>query len=234
MCDPFTIAATAISAAGSMVSANAQSQAMKYQAKVDEMNARIEDKRAVDAIERGQKEEQLQRREVSAFMAKQTAAQAAAGLDVGYGSPLQTIVDTAVLGELDAMQIRKNAEIEAYDRKVGAANYRASADMNRAGARNAMIGGFFDAAGTIVGGAGQAWKNGGGTFRKASPSPTAGATAPATTTAAVGGQGTSAPLQGTMAVNNQFTSIGSGGTGIRRPRKNPFKVGNRYTYSMGH
>jgi len=229
MCDPFTIAAAGLSAAGSLVSANASAQAAKYQAKVDEMNARIEDKRAVDAIERGQKEEQLHRREVSAFASKQTAAQAAVGLDTGFGSPLQNIVDTVTLGELDAMQIRKNAELEAYDRKVGAANYRASADMNKSAAKNAILGGFFDAAGAVVGGAGQAWKNGGGTMSggKAAAG-TSGGSAVATTTAAVGGAGTSAPLQGTY---DPLSSIRAPGP---KPRRNPFKLGSRYTYSMGH
>jgi hypothetical protein len=227
MCDPFTLAAAGIGAAGSLVSAQAASGAAKYQAQVDEMNARIEEKRSVDAIERGQQAEQLKRREVSQFQSQQVASMSAAGLDVAFGSPLQQAVDTATLGEMDAMQIRENAEQEAYDFKVGAANYRASAGANRAAAHNAMIGGVFDAAGTLIGGAGSAWKSSGGKWGGGGGGAGAGSqAATAVTPASVGGAGTSSPVPG----YDPLSSIRQAPT----PRRNPFKRGNRYVYSMGH
>lgn len=154
-----TIGATALGAVGSIQQGQASAAAAKANAQVNEMNAVMADRRAKDALERGQKEEQRKRQEVSAIKGKQVAAMAANGVDVSFGSPLDTIVDTAVLGELDALTIRTNAARESYDYRVDAVNKRANASLQRSQAKSALMGGYLSAAGTVLTGAGKGYES---------------------------------------------------------------------------
>ncbi|MDX0262436.1 hypothetical protein GOC60_14735 [Sinorhizobium meliloti] len=162
MCDlmtALTIGSTLAGTAGSLKQAQAASSAAEYNAKVGEMNATLSERRAKDAIERGAKEEQRKRQEVARIMGQQTAAMAANGVDVSFGSPLDTLVDTAVLGELDALTIRQNTYRESYDYQVDAANKRAGATLSRMEGRAAKTAGYLDAFGTVLGGGAKAYKD---------------------------------------------------------------------------
>lgn len=152
-----TVGSTLLGAAGQIQQAQATASANKFNAQVAEMNANLADRRARDAIERGAQEEQRKRQEVAQIKGKQVAAMAANGVDLTFGSPLDTIVDTAVLGELDALTIRTNAYREAYEHRVDAVNKRADASMSRAAAKNAATAGYIGAAGTVLTGAGKAY-----------------------------------------------------------------------------
>ena len=160
MCDlsmMLTIGSTVLGAIGQIQQANAQAAAAEYNAKIAEMNAQLSERRAKDALERGAAEEQRKRMEVARIKGQQKVAMAANGVDLSFGSPLDTIVDTAVLGELDALTIRSNAYRESYDRRVDAVNQRAGATLNRMEAKAAKTGGYLSAMGTILGGAGKAY-----------------------------------------------------------------------------
>lgn len=153
-----TIGSTVMGAAGQMQQAQAASSAAKYNQQVANMNATLSDRRAKDALERGAKEEQRKRQEVQQILGKQQAGMAANGVDLTFGSPLDTIVDTSVLGELDALTIRTNTARENYDYRVQAVNQRAGATMEGMKARSALQGGYLSAAGTVLGGASTAYK----------------------------------------------------------------------------
>jgi hypothetical protein len=160
MCDitlALTLGATLLGAAGTIQQGQATAAASEYNAKVGDMNARLSERRARDAIERGAAEEQKKRTEVQQILGEQRAASAANGVDLTFGSPLDTLMDTAMLGELDALTIRTNTYREAYDRRVDAANQRAGAELNRMEGRAAKTGSYLSAAGTILGGAGKAY-----------------------------------------------------------------------------
>lgn len=161
MCDltlALTIGSTLLGAAGQVQQANASAKADRYNAQVQEMNATLADRRARDAVERGQADEQRKRTEVSRVAGAQKAAMAANGVDVGFGSPLDTLVDTATMGELDALTIRSNSYREAYDYKVDAVNQRAGASLNRMKASAETTGGYLAAAGTVLTGAGKGYQ----------------------------------------------------------------------------
>jgi len=165
-----TIASSAIGAVGAIQQGNAQAAAMQaqanaatYNAQVADMNAKIEDRRARDALERGQEEEQRLRLQAAQLQGRQRAAMAANGVDLGFGSPLDTILDTAVMAERDALRVRRAAANEAYDFDMRATNMRADANLgrmnaasSRAGASAARTAGYLNAAGTVLGGAGDA------------------------------------------------------------------------------
>lgn len=160
MCDlmvGLTLASTLIGAAGQVQQGQAASQAARYNAQVQEMNATLADRRARDAIARGAVEEQRKRQEVQQVLGRQQAAMAANGVDLSFGSPLDLITDTAVMGELDALTIRSNAYRESYDFQVDAVNQRAGAGLTRMQGRNAETAGWLNAAGTVIGGAGKAY-----------------------------------------------------------------------------
>lgn len=147
-----------IAGASALHSADASAKASTYNAQVAEMNATLSQRRAKDATERGARAEQQKRQEVAQLQGRQRAAMAANGVDVGYGSALDTLIDTAYLGELDALTIRRNAARESYDYEVDAVNGRADAGLSRMNADAAVTGGYLDAAGTILGGASSAYK----------------------------------------------------------------------------
>lgn len=160
MCDfglTLALASTVIGGVGAIQQGQAAASAAKYQAQVSEMNAKINEKRAQDAIERGTDAEQMKRREVARIQGEQTAAMAANGVDLSFGSPLDTLVDTKIAGELDALTIRTSAEREAYDYRVGASNDRAQAGMSRMEAKNAQTAGYLGAASTILTGGSKAY-----------------------------------------------------------------------------
>lgn len=153
---------TMLGAMGQMQQAEAAASAANYNAQIGDMNAAIAERRSVDAIERGKTEEQRKRQEVARIKGQQTVAMAANGVDLAYGSPLDTLVDTAVLGELDALTIRTNTYRESYDYKVDAANKRAGANLDRMKASSASQGGYLSAMGTILTGAGKMYQGSAG------------------------------------------------------------------------
>lgn len=160
MCELMTILAiggTVLTAAGQIQQAQATGAANNYNAQVAEMNATLADRRAKDALERGKIEEQRKRQDVARITGQQVAASAANGIDLTFGSPLDTIVDTAVLGELDALTIRSNTYRESYDYKVQGVNQRAQAGLNRMQADSAITGGYLNAGGTVLTGLGRAY-----------------------------------------------------------------------------
>ncbi len=159
MCDltmALMVGSTLVGAAGQVQQAQATAKANRYNAQIQDMNANLADRQARDAIERGHLEEQRKRQEVARIKGAQTAAMAANGVDLTFGSPLDTLVDTAVAGEIDALTIRSNSYREAYDHNVDAVNKRAGATLSRMSASAASTGGYLNAAGTILGGGAKA------------------------------------------------------------------------------
>lgn len=162
MCDPVTMlmaASTVMGAAGSIQQGNAAAASAKYNAQVSDMNAKLAERSARDAVERGQVQEQQQRMKTSAIMGQQKAAMAANGVDLKFGSPLDTLVDTATMGELDALTIRSNTAREERDTRQQANNLRGQAGMYRAEGAAAKTAGYMDAFGTILGGGAKAYGN---------------------------------------------------------------------------
>jgi len=154
-----TIASTAVGAFGAIQQGNAQAEASRYNGKVADMNAEMSRRRAKDAQERGAREEQQKRQQIAGLKGQQIAAMAANGVDLTFGSPLDTIADTAMLGELDALTIRKNAGREAYDHEVAAVNGKADANLSRMNADASQTAGYLNAAGTLLGGASKAYSD---------------------------------------------------------------------------
>jgi len=167
MCTPMlgmilNFAGAMSAAAGQRQAAEAKAAEYEYQAKIDENNRNVALWKAADAKARGAKEEAALRVKVAGLKGRQRSALAASGVEVGSGSALDILGDTAALGELDALTIRSNAERESYEQNVVASNLQANAGMKRMGAQNARIAGKIGATTSLLSGAGSIaskWQN---------------------------------------------------------------------------
>lgn len=146
MCEPTTLAvlslASTVIGGGMQYMAQkqagaAQANALRYQADVDQNNKIITDQLAKDAIDRGRTEEQMHRIKIGQLKSEQLNAFAKNGVETDSGSALDVLSDTAMIGELEALTIRNNAEREAYGYKVQGMNYSASSANNRTAASTA-------------------------------------------------------------------------------------------------
>jgi hypothetical protein len=106
-------------------------EAANLNAGLIDFNAHLTDLQAQDAIERGADAENKFRTTVRGMIGEQRTQFAAAGVDVGYGSPEDAQADAAYLGELDSLQIRTNATREAWGLKVKAVDLRNQAAIMR-------------------------------------------------------------------------------------------------------
>ena len=141
-------------AQGQRHAAAAKANEYRYQAQVDDNNRKVALWKAQDAKDRGAKDEAALRVKVAQLKGRQKSALAASGVEIGDGSALDILGDTAALGELDALTIRSNSEREAYEQKVNASNLAANASMKRMGADNAIIAGRIGATTSLLSGAG--------------------------------------------------------------------------------
>ncbi len=138
---------------GSRKAGNASKRASESAAERDEWNAGIAELQAEDAIARGRDEESRFRTGVRRLIGSQRASFAAQGVKVNVGSAADVQGDSAYLGELDARQIRSNAEREAWGYQVEAADRRRMADIARKGGQAAQTASRWQGASTALTGA---------------------------------------------------------------------------------
>lgn len=124
------VAMAAMAAAGAM-SAYSQQQTGKFNNAMAEQNAKIQTQAAEDAAGRGAIEANAAKQNAAQVAGSQRAAMAAGGVDVGSGSALDLLSDTARGGELDALIARNNAARESYGLQVSAADSLARGRMAR-------------------------------------------------------------------------------------------------------
>lgn len=150
-----SLALTAVSTFAQIQSNRQQAAALKaqgeYESAVARNNQVIQNRMAEDILARGDETateiqrrgrlaERIQRRDVAQLIGIQRAALAGSGVEVDAGSALDVIADTAGIGEEEAQEIRfetdfevrnarLNAERAAYERRVGASNFAAEAQL---------------------------------------------------------------------------------------------------------
>lgn len=117
---------SAVGAIGSIVQAQSASKAAKYNANVARNNA-------IAARDAAQEEARRSRRLSMKRMGTLRA----------YGASLDLLEDSAMQEELQALTIEHQGEVEA-------AGYSASANLNRARAKNERTAGYFGAAATLL------------------------------------------------------------------------------------
>lgn len=122
-------------AVGTYYQAQGQRTALKLQARIDEVNAKIAEGQARDVLLRGERSEQASRMSAAQLKSTQRAVMSSNSIDLGYGSAAAIQTSTDYLSEMDANTIRANALREAWGYRMEGTNLRGSAAVNRATAR---------------------------------------------------------------------------------------------------
>lgn len=167
MCAPVAVvaavASAAVATAGSVISGIGQAQQYRYQAQIADQNAKLANDQARDSIEQTTQEALRARRAQGQTEGQQTAAMAANGVDLGFGSAVDVIKDTRMLGAEDVGQIYKGGNERTRGFDINAWNYKSQAAANRAKASGAMLQGIMGGVASALGGASQvAGMTGGG------------------------------------------------------------------------
>lgn len=149
-----TVASGVVGGISAVQSGNAKAAQYEYQAKVAQNNAKIAETNAAQERQSGLEEARLQRIKTLQTIGSQQAGLAAGNVDITSGTALDTIEDTATMGELDALMIEYNAERQAQNYEQTAANYRNQANLDYMASRNASKEGKYNAWSTALSSAG--------------------------------------------------------------------------------
>lgn len=128
-------AGAGLEAAGAYGQASSQRSALKYDARIADMNALLAEQRAQVALEQGRFQVNQVRREGAQIKGSQRAQMAASGVDLTYGTPAAVISSTEMLTELDVQQAEINAVREAWGYRTQATGYQNEARSARATAK---------------------------------------------------------------------------------------------------
>lgn len=145
-------AGVAMQAIGSYYSAQAQKEELDFQARMAEINARLAEGQAQNALLAGQREEQKARLETANIKSRQRAGMAANGVDLSVGSAQNVLTSTDLVGEVDANQIQANAIASAWGYRTNAVNLTNQAGRSRSAA--GAISPMGSAASSLLGNAG--------------------------------------------------------------------------------
>lgn len=137
-------------AAGSVQQGQAGQQSADYSAAVSENNKIIAESLAQDAIERGRTTEKEHRVELEGLKGSQRVALAKSGVVVDQDTALSLLLDTAQFGEISALNVRDNAEREAFGFRAQGAGFAADAAISGAQASQAATAGTLQAGGHIL------------------------------------------------------------------------------------
>lgn len=143
--EPLAIAAlagTGLQAVGTIASAQAQSNAAKYNAQISEQNATIARQNAAE-------QEARQRRLAKKRLGALRAGVGASGVTM-EGSPLAVMQDTAQQLELDALTIRHQGDLKAR-------GYKVNAELDRTQAKNVKKQGYLKAGSQLLSGGARAY-----------------------------------------------------------------------------
>lgn len=153
-----SLLSTGVGVAGTVYTAQAGAAAATASEQQNRNNQIIAQRNAKDARDRGVVAEQDVQLRTRALLGKQKNILSERNLDVGSGSALEIIGDTASFGKLDALTTRQNAEREAISYEAQGSNFAAQADQDRMRARSSAFEGIIGGFSTALGGAQDAFK----------------------------------------------------------------------------
>lgn len=146
-------ASGAVGAMGASNQAKSMSAMSGYQAGVARNNQIIAEQNAQHALESGATAAENQSMKTAATLGEQKATQAASGLDVNSGSPLDVRKSTASLGWLDAMTILSNAGEKAAAYRAQKLNFESEEQLDLMKAKNYDTAGKYAVASSLLGSA---------------------------------------------------------------------------------
>lgn len=152
------IAGSLLGAYGQVQQGKAASANAKFQQQIAIDNANRTTTEMRDAAMRGTDEERRVLAEGGKTIANTRGALASNNMDLTFGSPLDTIIDTSMEVERDAYRVKTNTDREIDDLEQKRRNQRNQASAYGAEASNAKTAGFIAGVGTALSGAAGAYK----------------------------------------------------------------------------
>lgn len=152
MADPITIALVATAATqavGAIAEGQAQKEAYKAQANVNEYNAKVSEMNAQIARNNASVREEALRRKSRQVLGQQRGAIAQAGIAFS-GSALDIIEQSSVMAELDALNTRYEGDLQSRGLLATAAGERYQAEANRINAKNAEKASYIKAGASVA------------------------------------------------------------------------------------
>lgn len=143
---------TIVGAVGSLVSANANAQAARYQSQVAERQRQINLLNASRALDAARQEHIQTEQQNAALYGAQVAAQSASGLKIGGRSQILTRKGARELGRLDALNVVAAGDIAAYNYRMAAEDAGNESKFLRQTSTNSMLTGWLSAGSTLIGG----------------------------------------------------------------------------------
>jgi hypothetical protein len=176
MCNVYAQAAvavvqTGVSIYGQQQQAQAEIDALKLNAKVNETNARNAEQNIIFERQAQAREEMRQRIKTASMVGQQRAGFGASGIDIGSGTALNVQTSTAGMGFEDLLSIRETSISKQRNLHQQAIDFTTQANLLRSQARNvrraANLQGFTTVVGNAVSfatkGVEKGWFKGGGT-----------------------------------------------------------------------
>lgn len=150
MCDATTAlyVATALSAYSSVQQGEQAKDVAQY-------NAREQENQATQTRNKGVEEENIHRQKVAQLRARQRAQLGANNIDIDSGSAIDLQEDTQLLGEVDALRIRRNYSDQAEQMER-------QAELTRIQGDKAQKAGYINATATVLGAIAGGMMGGGG------------------------------------------------------------------------
>lgn len=130
---------------GGIQSGKAAQAEAEYQANIARQNAKIAEQNAAQERQAGLEDARKQRMKTMAAIGEQKVGIAANGAEIGSGTAIDTIEDTATLGELDALTVQYNAEQRALNYEQQANNFNNQANLDVLKGQNAATAGKINA-----------------------------------------------------------------------------------------
>lgn len=142
---------------GALGQSQAQAANAEFQAQVARNNQKVAEQNAGLAIQTGEEKATARGLAEAAQLGHVKASQAASGLDINVGSPVDVRAAQAKFGRLDALTEMNNAQLQAYGYRTQATNYLAQSYLDTAEAKQARAAGPLNFASSLIGGAGTAF-----------------------------------------------------------------------------
>lgn len=139
------IGSTVAGIASGVYQGNAAQAQANYQKQVAEQNAKIAQKEATEERQAGIEAARTERIKALAAQGQQKTAFAANGMEIAEGSALDTIEDTAMIGELNALNTQYNHEQRAINYEQQAYNFENEANLQQLKGENARTAGTLNA-----------------------------------------------------------------------------------------
>lgn len=153
-----SVASGVIGAVSAISGANSNAASEKSNQYAAEYNAQVNRQRAAMALQQGNAQESQQRREARREAGYLRAGLVENGMDLSSGSGADLVYESSLNSEMDALNIRYGAQLNAQGANAQAALDDNSAVAAKNRAKQAKIGGYMGAAGSILTGAGQAYQ----------------------------------------------------------------------------